>query len=122
MILGGCKMLKTKKSKTVVIKGRQKTSHPTKDKVQSILSKAGVQELAPRSRTYTAVEYFSKHHPVANKVYKASDVLKANESSLHLIGSTTRKNLLKVFKFKSIKAEGIKAKNKNLFSAFKFIK
>lgn len=117
-------MLKTKRAKAVKVVGKQKTAKVVLDKIQSILSRAGVRDaIQPRSRTYCAIGYFLKHRPVVNKLYRASEILKGNESSLPFIGSTTRKNLLKVFKgFKSIKAEGTKTGNKNLFVAFKFVK
>lgn len=113
-----------KKSKSIKIIGKSKVSKVKLDSVQALLTRSGCKEaIQPRSRSYVSVAYFLKHKPVVNKAYKASEVLKENESSLPFIGSTTRANLLKVFKsFKKIIGIEKKEGNANLFTSFKFSK
>lgn len=121
-------MLKIKKQvkKIVKITGKQKTKKPVKlvklDKIQELIKKAcmiteadkSYFHIEPTSVGYLAVEFFSKHKPVLNKVYTAKQVYKGHEADIIHKGTElfirryVRKTLSRVFKMKCIISEPLK--------------
>lgn len=124
-------MTKVKRTKKVVIRGKQKSKVKTSsDKVENLIlaaikksGKVGYYHSEPNSASYRAVKYFLENKPKEGKVYKAAVVLKGYDRAIPFIRRNVQRMLLLVnSQFKKI----VMVKNlngfKNKWVEFKFMK